>query len=253
MNPSSRRTCNSRFERQARHAGWTRIAGLDEVGRGALFGPVVAAAVILNPRRRIQGLDDSKKLPPARRELLALRIREHSLSFACAQVDSSRIDAWNIHQASLEAMRLALHALATTPDFLLIDGFELDVPFEQKAILHGDARSISIAAASIIAKVERDRLMRECHSLFPLYGLAQNKGYSTPEHMAALRRFGPTPLHRFSFAPVRESLCWACGATQPSLPIGEQPLPVPLPRSRFRSLSPQVTNFPKPARIIPSS
>jgi ribonuclease HII len=215
--------CNSRFERAARQAGWMRIAGLDEVGRGSLFGPVVAAAVILNPRRRIHGLDDSKKLTAERREELAKRIRDHAVCFACAQVDSGRIDAWNIHQASREAMRLALQALTTTPDFLLIDAFALDVAVEQKALIHGDARSISIAAASIIAKVERDRIMVECHQQFPLYGLAQNKGYSTPEHMAALRRFGPTPLHRFSFSPVREAGCWAAGATQVTLPLGEKP------------------------------
>ena len=211
--------CSSRFEREARKCGWQRIAGLDEVGRGSLFGSVVAAAVILDPKRRIVGLDDSKRLLPERREVLSMRIREHALAWAIAEVDASRIDAWNIYQASRQAMAAALRQLKISPDYLLLDAMQLDVLIEQKSLIHGDALSISIAAASIIAKVERDRRMVEWHDIYPHYGLAQHKGYATPEHLAALRTHGPTPHHRFSFAPVRESTCWAVGATQPALPL----------------------------------
>jgi ribonuclease HII len=213
------RLCSSRYERLARQHGWMRIAGLDEVGRGSLFGPVVAAAVILNPRRRIVGLDDSKKLPPARRSLLAERIRDHALAWAIAEVDAQRIDAWNIYEASRQAMTEALQQLALVPDYLLLDAMQLHLPVEQKSLIRGDARSVSIAAASILAKVYRDRRMEEFDAVYPQYGLAQNKGYCTPDHLEALRRFGPTPLHRFSYAPVREASCWAAGATQESLPL----------------------------------
>ncbi len=216
-----RRMCCSRFERTARQQGWLRIAGLDEAGRGSLFGPVVAAAAILNPKRRIVGLDDSKKLRPERRRELAERIREHALAWAVAQVDASRIDAWNIYQASREAMIGALSHLKVPPDYLLIDAVPLDVSIEQKILIHGDARSVSIAAASILAKVERDRLMEEWHEVYPQYGLAHNKGYGTPDHLEALRLHGPSPLHRFSFAPVREARCWAAAATQEVLPLAE--------------------------------
>src|ERR1700745_2192035 len=198
------RQCSSRFERAARQLGWSRIAGIDEAGRGALFGPVVAAAVILNPKRRIVGLDDSKKLPAERRIDLAIRIREHAIAWAVAEVDASRIDAWNIYQASRQAMVAAISVLNPFPDYLLLDAIELDLPIEQKSLIHGDARSISIAAASILAKVERDRRMEEFDQLYPQYGLAQHKGYATAEHLDALRRHGPTPLHRFSYSPVRE-------------------------------------------------
>jgi ribonuclease HII len=213
------RLCSSRYERQARQRGWQRVAGLDEAGRGSLFGPVVAAAVVLNPRRRIVGLDDSKKLSPERRTELAARIRDHALAWAWAEIDAGRIDAWNIYQASRQAMVAALAQLVLPPDYLLIDAMQLDLPIEQKALIHGDARSVSIAAASILAKVERDRLMDEWDRVYPLYGLAHNKGYSTPDHLAALELHGPSPLHRFSFAPVREATCWAAGARQEALPL----------------------------------
>jgi ribonuclease HII len=216
---SMARRCSSRFEREARQCGWRRIAGIDEVGRGSLFGPVVAAAVILDPKRRIVGLDDSKKLPASRREVLALRIREHALAWAIAEVDARRIDAWNIYQASRQAMSEALAQLKISPDYLLLDAMQLDVLVEQKSLIHGDALSVSIAAASIIAKVARDRRMMEWDAIYPHYGLAQHKGYATPEHLAALRLHGPTPHHRFSFAPVRDASCWAAGATQATLPL----------------------------------
>jgi ribonuclease HII len=213
------RLCSSRYERVARQRGWQRIAGIDEVGRGSLFGPVVAAVVVLNPKRRIVGLDDSKKLSAQRREELAERIREHALAWATAEIEASRIDAWNIYQASRQAMEAALAQLTPAPDFLLIDAMKLPVPTEQQSLIHGDARSISIAAASILAKVVRDRMMRDFDAIYPSYGLARNKGYSTAEHLAALQQFGPSPLHRFSFSPVREALCWAAAATQPPLPL----------------------------------
>jgi ribonuclease HII len=211
-----RRRCSSRYEREARKLGWSRIAGLDEAGRGALFGPVFAAAVILDPERRIQGLDDSKKLAPVRRDELAALIRERALAWAVAAVDASRIDAWNILQASRQAMMAALVELRVAPDYLLLDAVKLDLPLAQKSLIHGDARSVSIAAASILAKVERDRAMEEYDLLYPQYGLGQNKGYGTPDHLEALRRHGPSPLHRYSFAPVREANCWAAAATQTS-------------------------------------
>jgi ribonuclease HII len=213
------RLCSSRYEREARKRGWQRIAGLDEAGRGALFGPVVAGAVILNPGHRIVGLDDSKKLTARRRAELAERIREHAQAWAVAGVDASWIDAWNILEASRRAMTEALSKLRLSPDFLLLDALTLDLPIGQKALIKGDARSISIAAASILAKVERDRLMQEWDQVYPQYGLALNKGYGTYHHLEALRRHGPTPLHRFSFAPVRSARCWATGATQEPLPL----------------------------------
>src|SRR2546428_4042943 len=180
-----RRLCSSRFERTARHKGWQRIAGLDEAGRGSLFGPVFAAAVILNPRRRIVGLDDSKKLTSQRRQVLAQRIREHALSWCVAQVDASRIDAWNIYQASRQAMADAVAQLSVQPDFLLIDAMHLDLLVEQKPIIKGDARSVSIAAASILAKVERAQAMWQFDPIYPLYRLASNKGYATRAQLAA--------------------------------------------------------------------
>lgn len=213
------RLCSSRFEREARKLGWLRVAGLDEAGRGALFGPVVAAAVILNPKRRIVGLDDSKKLTPERRGELAPRIREHAIAWAVAEIDAQRIDAWNIYQASRQAMTAALYQLTVQPDYLLLDAMQLDVLLEQKSLIKGDARSVSIAAASILAKTHRDARMEEWDAVYPQYGLARHKGYATPDHLEALRVHGPTPLHRFSFAPVRDANCWAAGATQTELPL----------------------------------
>jgi|SRR5579863_4519044 len=219
------RRCCTRFERAARQLGWTRIAGLDEAGRGALFGPVVAAAVILNPKRRIVGLDDSKKLTPERRAELAPRIREHAVAWAVAEMDAQRIDAWNIYQASRQAMTAALEMLGVTPDYLLLDAMQLDVLIEQKSLIKGDTKSVSIAAASILAKTHRDSRMEEWDAVYPQYGLARHKGYATSDHLEALRVHGPTPVHRHSFAPVRESGCWAVGAVQEALPLafGSEP------------------------------
>jgi ribonuclease HII len=213
------RLCCTRYELLARKQGWMRVCGVDEVGRGSLFGPVVAAAVVLNPRRRIVGLDDSKKLTPERRAELAPRIQEHALAWAVAEIEASRIDAWNIYQASRQAMIAAIENIRPAPDYLLIDAMELPLSVEQRSLIHGDARSVSIAAASILAKVERDRLMDGFDEIYPQYGLRTNRGYSTPDHLEALRRYGPTPLHRYSYAPVRESTCWAVHATQETLPL----------------------------------
>jgi ribonuclease HII len=194
--------CTLRYEKNAWASGAVMVAGVDEVGRGSLFGPVVAAAVILDRGYRIRGLRDSKLLLRERRELLAPRIREHAIAWAVASVDAARIDQINIYQASRVAMREAVLRLQPAADHLLIDAVRLDCELPQRAIIHGDAVSASIAAASILAKVERDRMMCEWDAIFPEYGLASHKGYSTPQHLAALLEHGPTPLHRQSFSPV---------------------------------------------------
>ena len=195
----------SRYERAARKAGYRAIAGLDEAGRGALFGPVFAAAVVLDPDRPIRGLDDSKALLPERREVLAARIRERAIAWAVGAADAFEIDRINIYQASLVAMKRALATLTATCDYLLLDAVKLNVPVEQKSLIHGDARSFSIAAASILAKTHRDAALVAWDGVFPEYNLKSNKGYSTPDHLAALERLGPTTIHRFSFEPVRAS------------------------------------------------
>jgi ribonuclease HII len=197
--------CTLKFERAAWLLGARWVAGVDEVGRGSLFGAVVAAAVILDPKYRIRGLRDSKLLPPEERERLAERIRRHALAWSVAAVDAARIDQINIYQASRLAMRDAAMGLQPEADHLLVDAIRLDCPQRQIPIIHGDALSASIAAASILAKVTRDAMIREWDPVFPVYGLASNKGYSTPHHLAALREHGPSPLHRKSFAPVWNS------------------------------------------------
>lgn len=204
--------CGLRFEKQAWAEGWSLVAGVDEVGRGALFGPVVAAAVILNPEDRIRGLNDSKLLAPPERERLDRHIRKRALAWAIAAEDAGAIDAINILQASRCAMLAAVEALTLRPDGLLIDAVTIDWPGPQRPIIHGDALSASIAAASIIAKVYRDALMQRWDAVFPAYRLGSNKGYSTPDHLAALSRCGPTPLHRHSFAPVTAAAAGAPGA-----------------------------------------
>jgi ribonuclease HII len=196
-----------KFENAARKSGALRIAGLDEVGRGPMFGPVVAAAVILAPRCRIEGLTDSKKLSEKRRNELDVEIRLNAVAWAIAAVDAATIDQINILRASLLAMRRAVEQLALTPDYLLIDGRDtIDWPCPQQAVIQGDALSLSIAAASVLAKVYRDRMLVELDREFPGYGLARHKGYCCPEHFEALARLGPTPLHRRSFSPVAQRL-----------------------------------------------
>ena len=187
-------------EYERRYAEKGLIAGVDEVGRGPLFGPVAAAAVILDPGSEILYLNDSKKLSEARREALYDEIMEKAIAVGVGMVSAARIDEINILQATYEAMREAISKLSPRPDFLLADAVTipgLSVP--QLGIIKGDAKSLSIAAASVIAKVTRDRLMYEYDALYPGYGLAKNKGYGTAEHIEALRRLGPTPLHRRSF------------------------------------------------------
>ena len=194
--------CTTRYERELWRSGACLIAGVAEVGRGSLFGPVVAAAVVLDPGYRIRGLRDSKLLPAERREVLAERLRVHAFAWSIAAVDAARIDQINIYHASRLAMLEAVSQLAPAPDHLLIDALRIDFTCPQTPIIHGDALSASIAAASIIAKVERDRMIREWDPVFPIYGLASNKGYYTRKHACALRQYGPSPLHRQSFEPV---------------------------------------------------
>ena len=201
--------CTVKYEKLAWTSGAKLVAGVDEVGRGCLFGPVVAAAVILKPDYRIKGLRDSKLIDQATREKLAERIKEHAIAYAFATVDVARIDQLNIYHASLLAMREAVAQLAPAPDHLLVDAVAIHWACPQTNIIHGDALSASIAAASIIAKVERDAMMRRWDPVYPQYDLASNKGYRSPKHLAALRDHGPTPLHRLSFAPV-----WMLTTTQ---------------------------------------
>lgn len=197
--------CSGKHERAARALGFQYVAGVDEVGRGALFGPVYAAAVVLNPDRPIRGLQDSKELDADRREVLAERIRERAVCWALGAADAYEIDRINILQASRLAMRRAIEKLAPACDYLLIDAVKVDLPLQQEAIIKGDALCQCIAAASILAKVARDACMRRWDTVFPEFGFARNKGYGTDEHYAALRSCGPTTLHRFSFEPVRMS------------------------------------------------
>ncbi|MBS0456929.1 MAG: ribonuclease HII [Proteobacteria bacterium] len=180
------------------------IAGVDEAGRGPLAGPVVVAAVILDPKRRIHGLGDSKALSPARREQLAPIIGSKSLAHAVIEIDAAMIDRINIFQATMDGMRRALAALEIEPELALIDGNRLPAHLRcpAQAIVRGDARVRAIGAASILAKVHRDRVMHALDAQYPGYGFAVHKGYPTPEHLAALRDLGPCAIHRRSFAPV---------------------------------------------------
>jgi ribonuclease HII len=202
--------CTTKFEKAAWESGAQLVAGVDEVGRGSLFGCVVAGACILDPADRIRGLRDSKLLPQDVREKLAARIRQRAIAWAVAEVDVGRIDQINTYHASLLAMKLAVERLIPRPDFLLVDAAVLDFDCAQRKIIHGDALSASIAAASILAKVHRDAIVRTWDEVYPQYGLASNKGYSTPQHKRALREHGPSPMHRQSYAPVA-----AAGDLQP--------------------------------------
>jgi len=198
--------CGWKFENAARRAGALRIAGLDEVGRGPMFGPVVAAAVILPKGCHLHGLTDSKKLTEKMRNEFELEIRASAIACAVAAVDVETIDRINIRQASLLAMRTAVERLALTPDYLLIDGLDvIDWPCSQQAVVQGDGMSLSIAAASVLAKVHRDRMLVELDAVYPGYGLAKHKGYCSAEHLDALKRLGPTPLHRKSYRPVAQT------------------------------------------------
>ncbi len=200
--------CSDAPEQALRHKGFCLIAGVDEVGRGALYGPVVAAAVILPERMDAladAGLKDSKQLSREERERLDGMVQAMAIAVSIAEIDAATIDRVNIYQATRMAMLAAVEGLTVAPDHLLIDAMRLDHPCRQTKLIYGDALSLSIAAASVVAKVHRDALMREMDLAHPMYGLASHKGYATPEHRRALKEFGPSPLHRRSFAPVRAS------------------------------------------------
>ncbi len=190
----------SSFEKEARTKDFALIAGTDEAGRGPLAGPVVAAAVILPPNCQILGVNDSKQLSEKKREALFDEIQEKAIAFGIGVVSAQVIDEINILQATYEAMRTAIHALSPQPDYLLADAVTIPgLSLPQQAIIKGDAKSISIAAASILAKVTRDRMMKEYDLLYPAYGFGQNKGYVAASHIAALKTYGPCPIHRRSF------------------------------------------------------
>jgi len=195
------------FEREARKGGYFQIAGVDEAGRGPLAGPVVSAAVVLPQSFDIEGVDDSKKLSPKKRIELYPRILDAAQAVGVGIVDAATIDRINILQATLQSMVKAVADLSVSPDYLLVDGiFEVSLPLPQKTITKGDSRSISIAAASVIAKVTRDRLMVKYDDLYPQYGFAKHKGYPTQAHKEAVRQFGCSPIHRKSFKGVKETL-----------------------------------------------
>ncbi|TMH75873.1 MAG: ribonuclease HII [Betaproteobacteria bacterium] len=201
-----------RFDRIADVGLRIRIAGVDEAGRGPLAGPVVAAAVVLDPNRPIEGLRDSKQLTPAQRRELATRIRADALAFAVAQASVAEIDRLNILQASLLAMRRAIEALQPVVDLVLVDGNRVPpIAIASRAIVGGDAIEPAISAASILAKTHRDALMRALHRRYPEYGFARHFGYPTPQHLARLNALGPCAVHRRSFAPVRALLTLELG------------------------------------------
>ena len=190
------------LENALRRVGFARVAGVDEVGRGCLAGPVMAAAVVLHPDRHIPGICDSKLVPPLERERLHDRIVREAVAWAVAAAEPEEIDRVNIHQASLRAMNRAILSLAPLPDVVLVDAFRVpDLPMAQRGVLHGDRRCAAIAAASIIAKVTRDRFMQELHARDPRYGFDRHKGYATSDHLEAVARFGYSEAHRRSFRP----------------------------------------------------
>lgn len=192
------------LENALRKLGFCHVAGVDEVGRGCLAGPVVAAAVILDPAYHISGVSDSKTVPAAEREALCAEITAHAVAWAVAAADPREIDHVNIHQASLRAMQRAILALSPLPDVVLVDAFRVpDLPMAQRGVLHGDRRCAAIAAASIVAKVTRDRQMLDLHGVDPRYGFDRHKGYATADHLDAVARHGYSDAHRRSFRPQR--------------------------------------------------
>ncbi len=194
------------YEKKWRSRGYELIAGIDEVGRGPLAGPVAAAAVILPADFYLPGIDDSKKLSEKKREEYDAIIRKEAFAVSISMVDASEIDEINIYEATKKAMKSAVASLNPTPDVLLIDAMKLETPFASESIIKGDAKSISIAAASIVAKVARDKLMTEIAIRYPGYGFQQNMGYGTKEHLKAIQEYGITPYHRKSFAPIKDLL-----------------------------------------------
>jgi ribonuclease HII len=196
--------CGFEHENEAYESGAKVIAGLDEVGRGTLFGPVTGAAVILPRDCKLEGLRDSKLISPKKRQRIAGEIKAQAIAWSVAHVPAAEIDRTNIAAATEMALYEAIHGLDVMPDLLLIDAVAVDIPILQISIIHGDAISGSIAAASIVAKVTRDALMEELDAQYPGYGIGQHRGYGTAEHLKALETLGPTPLHRMSFAPLRD-------------------------------------------------
>jgi ribonuclease HII len=195
------------LERELRDQGFALVAGVDEAGRGPLAGPVVAAAVIMPSAWPHAGVDDSKRLSAAQRERLARLLAEEALAWGVGLAEAEEVDRLNIHQASLTAMCRAVEALGTRPDHLLIDGrFTLALDLPQRAVVGGDGACLAVAAASILAKVHRDGIMRAWHSHYPQYNFAANKGYGTAEHRQALTRHGPCPIHRRSYLPVAQAV-----------------------------------------------
>jgi ribonuclease HII len=194
----------NQFERNYREEGFQLIAGIDEVGRGPLAGPVVAAAVILPENFFLAGIDDSKKLSEKKRQEYDKMIRSEALAYSISMISADEIDEINIYEATKKAMYAAVAGLDPKPDFLLIDAMKLETPYPSDSIVKGDARSVSIAAASIVAKVARDELMKEISLSYPAYGFQQNMGYGTKEHIQAIQQHGITPYHRKSFAPVKD-------------------------------------------------
>lgn len=195
-----------KYEDELYAQGHNYIAGVDEAGRGPLAGPVVAGAVILPKEARIIGINDSKKLSPEKREELAAEIKEKALAWSVGVLDTDFIDTFNILQASLKAMFVAINNLRTSPNYILVDAVTIPhIQIPQIPIIGGDGLSISIAAASIIAKTTRDEMMLELHERYPEYGFDKHKGYGTAEHYIALRKYGPCPIHRISFNLVKES------------------------------------------------
>jgi len=210
LDPATLR-CTRRLELLAWREGRRFIAGCDESGRGALLGPLYAAAVILDPAKSIRGIDDSKKLTSPQREILAKKIRAQAVAWQVVAVTAEEVDTLNVYEASRQGMLRALKALLPLPDFILTDAMPLcesGVAFyiPHRAIIHGDALSVSIAAASILAKVARDEHLVRLDAVFPQYGLAQNKGYGTRDHLEALIRFGPCSEHRKTYQPVKDCL-----------------------------------------------
>lgn len=194
------------IENALRRVGFCHVAGVDEVGRGCLAGPVVAAAVVLDPDRHVPGVSDSKLVTPAERERLFPLILRRAVAWSVAASDPREIDALNIHQASLRAMQRAVMALHPLPDVVLVDAFRVpNLPMPQRGVVHGDRQCAAIAAASIVAKVVRDRLMTELHGTDPRYGFDRHKGYATAAHLHAVARFGYSDAHRRSFRPLRLS------------------------------------------------
>ncbi|WP_462409948.1 ribonuclease HII [Neobacillus sp. Marseille-QA0830] len=196
----------TRFERMYRSQGFHMIAGVDEVGRGPLAGPVVTAAVILPEDFYLPGIDDSKKLTEKKRLEFDAIIREQALAISVALIHAQEIDEINIYEATKKAMKTAIASLDPAPDFLLIDAMKLETPFPSESIVKGDAKSVSIAAASIVAKVARDDWMKQLAHTYPAYGFDHNAGYGTKEHIEAIHAHGITPYHRKSFAPVKDYL-----------------------------------------------